>query len=68
MTPYNITEEFVSSREPARLQNAPALWCALDGKEKCMAGLQVVSLDKILIDRRDQPEKVAEEMIKLSHS
>ena len=34
----------------------------VDGKENCMAGRQVVSLDKILIDRRDQQEKVAEEM------
>merc|ERR1712129_208974 len=33
-----------------------------------MVGLQGVSLDKILADHRDQQEKVAEEMIKLTQS
>eukprot|EP00090_Calanus_glacialis_P006703 TRINITY_DN15235_c0_g1_i1.p1 TRINITY_DN15235_c0_g1~~TRINITY_DN15235_c0_g1_i1.p1 ORF type:complete len:268 (-),score=110.54 TRINITY_DN15235_c0_g1_i1:128-931(-) len=40
----------------------------VDGEEKGMAGLQGVSLDKILADHRDQQEKVAEEMIKLTQS
>ena len=40
----------------------------VDGEEKGLAGLQGVSLDKILTDHRDQQEKVAEEMIKLTQS
>jgi len=39
-----------------------------NGEEKGMAGLKDVSLDKILADHRDQQERVAEEMIKLTQS
>jgi len=39
-----------------------------DRDEKGVTGLQGVSLDKILADHRDQQEKVAEEMIKLTQS
>jgi len=38
----------------------------MEGEEKGVGGLQGVSLDKILADHRDQQEKVAEEMIKLT--
>eukprot|EP00092_Neocalanus_flemingeri_P025649 GFUD01027807.1.p1 GENE.GFUD01027807.1~~GFUD01027807.1.p1 ORF type:complete len:268 (-),score=94.54 GFUD01027807.1:101-904(-) len=40
----------------------------VEGEDRGVSGLQGVSLDKILADHRDQQERVAEEMIKLTQS
>jgi len=40
----------------------------VEAEDKAVGGLQGVSLDKILADHRDQQERVAEEMIKLTQS